>query len=299
MRTEWITSREALLALRVHWEDLFARCPEATPFSAPGWVLPWWETFGNGALQCAAVWDGDRLAAFAPMFLDDGKAVFIGRGVSDYLDVLVEEAALPSLLDALATIAYDLSDLPPNSALLKCLPPIECCVCPVVDLNAWDLPKKMQRDLRAQARGLATLGEVQWLAADASTLPAALEDLFRLHEARWEGKGVFAQESVRDFHRRAATRLFAAGLLRCWVLTVAGRTEAVIYGFARAGRFYSYISGYNPELSRFGLGSLMLQYAMERCREEGTMQFDFLRGVESYKYIWGANNSWSYRVSNI
>jgi hypothetical protein len=23
------------------WQDLFARCPDATPFQSPEWLLPW------------------------------------------------------------------------------------------------------------------------------------------------------------------------------------------------------------------------------------------------------------------
>jgi CelD/BcsL family acetyltransferase involved in cellulose biosynthesis len=44
----------------------------------------------------------------------------------------------------------------------------------------------------------------------------------------------------------------------------------------------------DPEMSRFSPGSLVLNYAIRDAIGEGASAWEFLRGVEDYKFLWGA-----------
>lgn len=47
---EVATRPEDLEFLRAEWSALLLRCPAATPFQSPEWLIPWWRRFGSGRL---------------------------------------------------------------------------------------------------------------------------------------------------------------------------------------------------------------------------------------------------------
>jgi CelD/BcsL family acetyltransferase involved in cellulose biosynthesis len=129
--------------------------------------------------------------------------------------------------------------------------------------------------------------------ATAQNLEACLKTFFRLHQARWmfQGQaGVLADPAVQQFHRQAAPALMREGLLRLYVLYVGDRPLAALYGLAARRRFYYYLSGFNPELSTLSPGTLIIGCAIEEAIAERAVEFDFLRGRERYKYLWGAQD---------
>jgi CelD/BcsL family acetyltransferase involved in cellulose biosynthesis len=99
---------------------------------------------------------------------------------------------------------------------------------------------------------------------------------------------VLADPRVQAFHRLAAPRLLALGLLRCHALRVDRRIVAVLHALADRGAAYLYLTGFEPNLHHPGLGTLMIGHAIEHTANEGLREFDFLRGREPYKYDWGA-----------
>jgi CelD/BcsL family acetyltransferase involved in cellulose biosynthesis len=68
------------------------------------------------------------------------------------------------------------------------------------------------------------------------------------------------------------------------------RIVAVFYGFAHGGSVYYYLSGYEPELEKLSIGTLIVAHAVEQAVHDGATSFDFLRGAEEYKYMWGAKD---------
>ena len=103
------------------------------------------------------------------------------------------------------------------------------------------------------------------------------------------------RDQVLDFHREAARGLLDAGALRMHAIRLGERIVAVFYGFAHAGTVYYYLSGYDPELERLSIGTLIVAHAIEEAVREGATTFDFLRGAEEYKYAWGAADRVSVR----
>jgi CelD/BcsL family acetyltransferase involved in cellulose biosynthesis len=162
--------------------------------------------------------------------------------------------------------------------------------------RAEDLPRVIPERLwwnvgyakrRAERDGRARIERVR----DERGLDKALATLFALHRARWEArgeKGVLCDANVQNFHRAAARGLLKRGLLRLYTLLWESRTAAVLYGFLWRERAYYYISGFDPSLERYSLGTLLIGHFLEEAAREGAREFDFLRGRESYKYRWGA-----------
>jgi len=133
-------------------------------------------------------------------------------------------------------------------------------------------------------------------------IPATFERLFDsltlLHRMRWNDRvepGML-DGALIEFHREAARRLLDDGLLRLHVLTLGGRPAAAFYGYHAAAETIFYLGGFDPSLARYSPGKLIVAHAIEYAiARDQAHAFDFLRGAESYKYLWGAIDQPLYR----
>jgi CelD/BcsL family acetyltransferase involved in cellulose biosynthesis len=315
---ELVTVAE-LEAVREEWARLWERCPSATPFQHPAWLLPWCRFFSMPPLFVLAVRDGRRLVGLAPMSisLHDGAQVIslLGEGVSDYLDAIFDPgAAGAGVHGVLAYLEAERSrwDLCSFGRLRARSPLLEAPVprgwleareveeiCPVLSARRDGLSaSRLLRYAKHCRRRAERLGPVSLEIASPDDLGASIEALFALHGARWRARGepgVLSQPNVRRFHAEAAPELLAAGLLRLHVLRIAGRFVAVYYELRAHGRSYLYIGGFDPGLERLSPGTLVLGSAIEEAIEAGVEEIDFLRGRESYKYAWGARDRATFR----
>lgn len=307
-----------LEALRDEWLDLWRRSPGATPFQSPMWLLPWWRAFGSDEMSTIVARDaGGALTALLPLYIvrdgDESLGMFLGTGTSDYLDSVGNGDAAP-LLAEIATLdcqMWDLQQLRPSSPLLTAPLPdglqdqiIDHDRCPILPIEgAGDelqnlISTHFRKKLRYYRRALARLGPVTTESATPATLDELLDALYALHAARWMRRGlpgVLDDDVVQRFHREAARGLLDAGALRLHAIRLGERIVAVFYGFAHAGTVYYYLSGYDPELERLSIGTLIVAHAIEEAVREGATTFDFLRGAEEYKYAWGASDRVSVR----
>ena len=110
VRTGACTHTGALYGIMAEWRQLWERCPHATPFQTPEWLVTWWRHFGRGGLWTLCFRDVDgRLVGVAPLYVQTADGLrtvrLVGAGLSDYLDVLCEEswrqAVVRALLDEL------------------------------------------------------------------------------------------------------------------------------------------------------------------------------------------------------
>jgi CelD/BcsL family acetyltransferase involved in cellulose biosynthesis len=322
LRIEEVTTLQGLEALAPAWADLWRQAPAATPFQAPAWLIPWWRHLGQGELVVLCAFEADRLSGLLPLYIHDErrwrKLLPVGIGNSDWLDALClpgrELEVAAALLSAIAGQAAhfdvcDLQPLPPESPLLQAdaagLEDERALrePCPVLLLPAGApgyesaLPKAMAQNLRYYRRRAEKAGRLDFEVADPGSLGALLDALCVLHRRRWQRQGfsgVLADGAVRAFHEQAAPALMALGVLRLYALRLDQRIVAVLYGFMAKGRFYHYLAGFDPDLGRLGLGTLVIGYALAQAAAEEVRAFDFLRGREAYKYRWGARDRPSY-----
>lgn len=315
---EILRAEADLLALAPEWEALWRACPDATPFQAPAWLLPWWRHFGQGRPVIASLRRDGRLKGLLPLYVypdrETRKLLPLGIGVSDYGGGLfapdLDASEITALLASLGDLAeewdvLELHLLPATSALRHAPAPVAWAesaeieaVCPILALpsRAEDLPaalpRRMADNLRYCQRRAARAG-VHIRRVGAAETEAALDALARLHAARWRARGlpgVWADATVAGFHRAAATGLAAAGLLRLYILTEDGAAVAAYYGFLHRRRAFYYLSGFDPASAALSPGTLVVAHAIREALREGAVAFDFLRGAEAYKYRWGARD---------
>jgi CelD/BcsL family acetyltransferase involved in cellulose biosynthesis/glycosyltransferase involved in cell wall biosynthesis len=297
---EVLTTTPELVAVEPEWRSLFDGCESGSPFLHPAWQLAWWAHFGSCALHSIAIRRAGRLVAFAPLFIHEGRLVFVGNGISDQLGLLATDAeAAEALIRTMQRSGYgfDLQEIGEGSPLLR-LPNRRCSVSPAVELGK-PLPSKLRKNLRLQRKYLEDNGIVEVETVGVDQVDAALDHLFHLHAVRWHRKGepsVLASDAVQRFHRVISRQFLRAGMLRMYRLYLESRVLGVFYGFRVKGVTCYYLGGFDAEMAQFSPGSLLIHHAIQTATVEGDRAFDFLRGDEAYKYRWGAVNRPQFHV---
>lgn len=319
---EEATDLQDLEALRSEWAGLWARCPTATPFQSPAWLIPWWQCLGRGDLWTLALRHDDRLVGLAPLFIyPETRGSFartvrvLGTGNTDYLDVLVEPdfeaVGLASFFRHLDRHrerwdGCDFQHLRADSPLLDAPVPARWSdevtvqeACPVLTLperieeQRERIPAGFLKKLRYYRRRAEREGTVAFESACEENLERLFGAFLRIHSARWaeqDESSVLAGDAVRRFHACAIGALLDSNRLRLYALRLDGQIVASYYGFTHRKRHYYYLGGFDPAFSRLSLGHQIVHHAMREAIREGVHTFDFLRGQEPYKYRWGAED---------
>ena len=302
------------------WRDLFHQS-RATAFQSPDWLLPWIEVFSPHKIRMVEVRLAGRLIGLAPFLIytrdSERFLAFMGGGVSDYLDLVVDPAFQSQVIAEILKLisaqedwtVLDLTDLPQHSSLLRTpllrdhsREHIQCSVLhlPQSSKDLLDIFSKRQRaNLRnARSRLQRAGGGVIEIAA-AENVSQFLHDLFTLHTLRWSGQGqsgVLANDQVREFHKSSAPRLLDNGLLDLSRLRVGDRTAAVIYSLRWADTAYCYLQGFDPQFASLSPGTQLMFSVISDTVRHGMRKFDFLRGQESYKQHWRADREPTFRI---
>jgi CelD/BcsL family acetyltransferase involved in cellulose biosynthesis len=304
------------------WTELIDRCPGATVFQRPEWLIPWWDYSGSGRLWTLAFRQNGTLVGLLPMFLHDWdgrrQLTLMGNGISDHLDMLAQ----PESAQTCAHLAYeflgqrasdwdvcDWQDLPASSELLASvngrfaarvsgsIPCASVALPSSYDEFLESLPHGLKRNIRRYGERLRNDHEVRFETASNDPSGELVTALTRLHQARWEAKGEQGMLAGRDRLFRAVTPALAgSNLLRIHVLEADGQIAGIIYQLRDSCRAYGYITGFDPALDRYSPGVLLLNYAISRAIDDGAQCWGFLRGKERYKFQWGATASSKFRL---
>lgn len=313
-----ITDPAALTALAPAWLALWVRCPQATPFTTPHWLLPWWRHFHPGALRAIVVRRGDRLVALAPLYLEDGafgrRLLPIGISLSDFSDVLLdpgESRAAAALMAHAAGLgdAWSLEELAPEAAALALpCPPgwrdARCgqSACPELTLSGrvdadglpLEVPAKRRANVRRAVRAASKRGLRIERPAEADGF---LDQLTALHRRRWDGEGeasVLADPAVQGLLREALPALLSAGQAHLATVRIGGVVAGALLSLRWGGTLAPYLSAFDPAFAAESPLAILFAEALREAAA-GLHRFSFLRGREPYKYLWGATDRWNTR----
>ena len=303
---------EALLG---RWAELHSAA--ATPFMHPGWAGPWWRHYGHDR-QAFVVETAGGLGAFA-IGRRGGQRILETWGTprTDHWDVLAppgrREEVLRGVSETLVAHgrAWDaafLRCLPPDGAFERALEEAGATIAvsrpianPVIELPAdfeaylQTLSKKMRQDVRRPLKlldeGTLELREV----TDPAELAGALTRWQEIRREQWEAAGrqinpEHLDTRFRDFLIDAAIELVPAGQAVVWEVLHEGRVVGVKISFADAECFYSYLGGFDPAVTKLGVGRLFVAESIRASIAAGRRWFDFGRGDEAYKYRYGATD---------
>jgi CelD/BcsL family acetyltransferase involved in cellulose biosynthesis len=113
-----------------------------------------------------------------------------------------------------------------------------------------------------------------------------MNELFEINQKRWNAKGspgAFANPHIRDFYLAIADSFSQNSWLGLYCMKLSGKTVAALYGFKYKGKYYAYKIGMDPAYGRFSVGNLLFLKVIEKCIQEGLLEFDFMWGTDQYK----------------
>ncbi|MFQ3534613.1 MAG: GNAT family N-acetyltransferase [Aggregatilineales bacterium] len=325
-----------LQALQTEWETLQAHSANRCLYNSWEWVNLAWQHLAQGNelwLLTARDTHGALIGAtallqhpFVPVRGMKWRQIsFLAAQIAcDHLDFVCAPGA--ELVVAQAFLArlfaerrrwdrLHLASLPEGSPTLQALEPyrdpeqgqLQPEICPYISLPSdWEtyyntmLGERRRKNYRRDQRRFTEAFGEDWACQRVTSpddLPAALEDLVRLHQAKWEAQGqqgAFGTPQLKAFHRAVSERFLARGWLRLYRLVIKGETVAVEYGYAYRGRYYFFIGGWDERFTEYSLGHMMTGLLIREAIAEGLSVFDMHRGNQPYKYYWGAQNAHDY-----
>jgi CelD/BcsL family acetyltransferase involved in cellulose biosynthesis len=309
-RVETVTSAAGLAALAGGWDDLVRAMPRPSPFFLHAWLLEWWRHYGRDAeLAVHVAYRGDRLVGALPLFTrrQVGLRVtaFVGGTWALLGDLLLAPGEGPPTAAALVERAASDDDfaslfgLPGSSRLAAALPPdrlhlIERLEAPVLDLSAgWEhvyaakFPAKARSERRRRLRQLSELGPVEIaVARRREQLGPALEEAFRIHRLRWQGRrdaSGFVTPTGLRFHRAAVLALADLDVPRLTVLRCGGRGIAFALSMQLSGATYGVSMAFDPAYAPFGAGMEAKLSSLEAAAAEGVTRVELLGADAPHK----------------
>jgi len=301
------------------WRDLAARVEGSSYFQTPDWVLSWWEDRarpptaiglwrdGAGRLEAVAclsrlrepLWR--RLPLSIPVVTNSGS----GRPHS------ADRCGWPALPHRVAEVREWARAQRRHGSLLlrhvdqrsgqRCVPADAHLVLttrgPVLktagDGSVVPGSRHLAREFPRYRRKLEQMGVTfAWTPPERMT-PGAIDELFRLHASSRAGRGPssFTPELHGDFQRRlvAAARP-GCGPAMATAVAPDGRLIAADYGFVWRDTFYDYQTGWDASYAKLRVGKVLRGETIRLAQCNGLRSVDLLRGVEPYKYAWGASD---------
>lgn len=328
MITELINDGEVFTLLEAEWDNLAQGSMTDTPFQTLAYQKAWWTHLQpeNSRLHTVTVRNNEKeLVAIACFYHIDGVLYFNGCvEETDYLDLITPteqaEAAWRAILDCLCSPnlptwhVLDLCNVPeasPSRSILKqeaqqrgfLFKESVNEVCPVIYLpetfEAYleGIDSKQRREINRKLRR-ATGADAELIQVKAEEgIDTAVTDFLNLLQ-----KSTFEKREWLDDGRRAvfydvARAAQKAGTLQLLFMEVRGKKAAALFNFDYKDRIWVYNSGLDPELfGALSLGVVISAKAIEHAISNGRSTFDFLRGNETYKYRFGAQDTQIFRL---
>jgi CelD/BcsL family acetyltransferase involved in cellulose biosynthesis len=329
MYAEIIIGDGIFTVLADEWDALSQRGMTDTPFQTLAYQESWWKYLqpeGSELHSIITRSDDHRLTAIACLYFTDQGIVHFNGCVeeTDYLDLIAEarhaEEAWRLILNSLFSEDYpqwrlvELCNVPaisPTRTILsRLLETIGQClvesideVCPVIHLpNSFDsyvqsLDSKQRREVRRKLRRAQGAGAELKIISPMDDLDQAVDDFLLLLQKSTYEKRDWLTHGRRTLFFAIAKAAQKAGTLQLIFLKIDDRNAAALFNFDFGDRIWVYNSGLDPDaFGNLSLGVVLTAKAIEWAIENGRVEFDFLRGSETYKYRFGAEDTTIYRL---
>ncbi len=303
--------------LKAEWSKFVHSLEDITPFQTPEWQHTWWSHFGSGHLYVMVFRNVDAIVGIVPCFLHNWEGrrqmTLIGSGVSDYLEPPISPRHRGEVLALLrshlsANSKWDIcvwQDLSANTPLAnlnlgekfdaKLFQDTECTELAITG-DFRDFWESRSHGLRRNVRRYSDKANVvdqPRFSVVAQADPEYLNALIRLHGERWQRRGeigMIAANGAAAFLWDLAREADNADMLRIFTLRYQGKVVAVILAFVLRNTIYSYLSAFDPEYETLGFGRSLLFESLQHAFQQGYRAWNFMRGNEPYKFLWGAQS---------
>jgi CelD/BcsL family acetyltransferase involved in cellulose biosynthesis len=316
------------------WNSLVEQNETDVPFLKYEYLKSWWEFKGGGewpensSLFLIAGFSGDQLVGIAPLFSPantaEKKLMLLGSvEISDYLDLICLPESKPEFVRNLLNVVIketpdimqlDFVNVPQASATLQLLETHagdagwRCDIQPAYHTPAiqladdWDtylsgIDKKQRHEIRRKMRRAEESSDsIHWyIVEDQEKLDAEIQDLFSLMEMDADKKK-FLTPLMQDQMIEIIHWAFNEEILQLSFLQIGQEKAAAYLCFDYGKHLLVYNSGFNYQFSEYSPGWVLLSYLIQHAIKTGKSHFDFMRGDETYKYRFGAEDGFVMRA---
>lgn len=313
------------------WDELLEDSEQQVFFLRWSWNRLWWRYMRPADCQLFIVTCRDsqnKLVGLAPFYLRQRhtagiphvrELLFLGTGVyaqtSEYLDLIARRGWDAIVADAVVEFLEEsgewhrlcLQDVPANSTVL---PYLMYALGELTQIEltgrsysidttvSWEgfigsLSNSARNNLRLTRRLFNSHKCELKRVKTADELEAAMDELVRLHQARWESRGepgTFALPNIEEFLREAMRASLADGRLGLSTLEVDGKVAAARLDFIDNHIAHAFQAGYDPTHPNQGLGSVMSGLCIRAYIDDPQVyEYDFMGGNSKYKEAWTKN----------
>jgi CelD/BcsL family acetyltransferase involved in cellulose biosynthesis len=299
-------------AIRGEWDELADRL-HARPWLRPGWFEAWFDAFGTGTMQVAAIRTSGRLTAVAPVVYEAGALRSPTNWHTPEFGVVAEDdASRAAIADALfrrrpRRISVDFLD-PAGSGLDECRLSAATAGYRVLvrtlqrspyvaigdsfDEYLEGLAKQHVKELRRQRRLLEEVGTVTFSVEGAGE---RLDELFRegldVEASGWkgrEGTAIRSNPTTLRFYTRIAEWAAERDWLRLAFLRLDGEAIAFELMLHVDDVLYDVKQGYDERYRRYAPGQLLNEHVIEHAFASGASSYELLGDVDVAKRKWAS-----------
>jgi CelD/BcsL family acetyltransferase involved in cellulose biosynthesis len=292
------------------WSELAARS-KAPPYLHPGWLRCWWPAFGTGELEIKSLWRQGQLIAALSLGRRQGELESTANYHTPVFGIVAaDHSAAASMARELfrdAPARVSLTGLDPDGVTLKvCKDAAEEAgfsvvtrahlLSPYAELDyGWNEYKRnlhahLLRNLRRGRKQLEEIGPlVVESVSGGAMLDARLEEAMRVEASGWKGKlgtAILSQAHTQQFYRDMAHWAAERGVLRLYLLRLAGRVLTMCLTLQQHGVCYMLKGGYDENFKRYSPGNILTAALIEDCANRGIGRVEIYGEAETYKLNW-------------
>jgi len=306
--------------IKPEWRRLAAGLERITPFQLPEWQITWWRHFGEGRLHVMLFRSLDTLVAIIPCYQteENGRVVLklIGTGMASYLEPLIaprQRSEVTNLLKGhlLANNAWqacDWRDMEASSPLAGLQLGDRFELKTVMDSEWSQLLIQgsfeeywQSRSFSLRRNFLKYLDPANLVERPRCEVVVQADPEFVNTVIRLQGDQALAfahaKEGPAAFLVDLAKVFDDADMLRLFGLRYNRKLVAAMFAFVHRNTIYAFAGGYDPELEMLGFGRLLLFESLRYAFQNRYRAWNFLRGNEPYKLLWGAQMTPTARIT--
>jgi len=329
-----INNTDDLSSCSYEWNNLLRESNSNSFFLTWEWLSSWAQCHltKNRELFVLLFYKNDELVGVAPLYIERSKIgplsfrkiCFLGwpETGSDYLDVFARRGAVKEVADAFYDFftvgqgacvcdVTDLAEIPADSLFLvylinriysegKYAEFAPSSYCPVINLPKNEVDfyaqlscswrKKVKQESRIINREKEVIFEEYYGDNVASILPV----FFRLYEE----KAGWSSATVQPVIQKLLEKYIDISPVQVSLLSINKQPVGGLLHFRYGINQYLYLMAvdkkYNPKVS---LGNYLVGESIKNAIDNGYVFFDFLKGMENYKFHWATGGKQTVRIT--
>jgi len=305
------------------WQKIWIQLSPKYPFLCWVWQKTWWDIFPQGKLLIYVLYEDDKAVGFALFKKNENILSWAsGEEVSDYLDLVCQdkykETFWEQIFDRLKRdniSSVVLRNLPEKSISRKILIDLaykyklsateekEDVVPKIVLPKKFEsylesLSRKNRHELRRKARRFENEA-VNWQLVKTSLKNhhTDCQSFFEFFRQDGTEKRKFLTKPMEDFICQGTFELQKFGLLDLSSLVVNKEILAQTLAFSVDKTYFLYNMVVNPKFYHLSPGIIINKLLIEESINKGREVYDFMQGNERYKYQFGAEDEFVYKIT--